>query len=169
MTTSTATRPRVANFPRTGEPHHGSSGANYSMTCVGPFAELTRYGVRHPVIGQTIHGKVFLQELLGLTGMEISCGLLPPHASIPFFHKHQQNEEVYLFLNGEGQFQVDGQVMPISAGTAVRVSPDGVRACRNTSDEVMQYLVIQAKAGSLEQWTGTDGIGVPGEVTWPEG
>jgi hypothetical protein len=32
----------------------------------------------------------------------------------------------------------------------------------------MFYVVIQAKAGSLEQWTGTDGVGVPGEVKWPD-
>ncbi len=99
--------------------------------------------------------------------MEISFGLLPANTSFPFYHKHQQNEEVYLFLSGRGQFQVDGEVMDISEGSAVRVSPAGVRAFCNMSDDAMFYVVIQAKEGSLEQWTGTDGIGVPGQVQWP--
>lgn len=168
MTAPSSSAPRTANFPQLAEVFQQLSGPNFSLAHVGMPSDLTRYGVRHPALGQTVRGKVFLKEVLGLSGMEISFGLIPPQASIPFYHKHQQNEEVYLILSGSGQFRVDEQIMPVSAGTAVRVAPDGVRCCRNTSDELMFYIVIQAKVGSLEQWTGTDGIGVPGEVTWPE-
>lgn|GEM_PF-54459 len=159
--------PRRADYPRSGDVHLQCSGTNYSLACIGPAHQLARYSVRLPRIGQTVHGKLFLHELMGLTGMEISFGLLPAQSSFPFYHKHTQNEEVYLFLQGTGEFQVDGQVMPIHEGTAVRIAPDGVRCFRNTCDQPMFYVVIQAKAGSLEQWTGSDGIGVPGEVQWP--
>jgi mannose-6-phosphate isomerase-like protein (cupin superfamily) len=162
------TKPRRADFPQRADVHELRTGLNFSMAHVGGPDGLARYGVRHPAVGQTIPGKVFLHETLGLTAMEISFGILPPQTSIPFFHKHKQNEEVYLFINGEGQFRVDDDIMPIREGTAVRVAPDGVRSCRNTSDTPMFYICIQAKSGSLEQWTGTDGVGVPGEVTWPE-
>jgi mannose-6-phosphate isomerase-like protein (cupin superfamily) len=159
--------PRPANFPRQGEVHEQLRGPNFTLARIGKPIDLTRYGVRHPALPDTIRGKLFLKEVLDLTAMEISYGLIPPQRSIPFYHKHQQNEEVYLFLSGAGDFQVDGQAVAIEEGTAVRVAPEGVRACRNTSDEPMFYIVIQAKSGSLEQWTGSDGVGVPGEVQWP--
>lgn len=170
MTQAPATaEKRNPNFPQTTDVYERLSGPNFSLARIGRPEELTRYAVTHPRMGGPIPGKVFLHEVLDLTAMEISFGLIPAQTSIPFFHKHKQNEEVYLFLSGQGQFRVDEQIMAISEGTAVRVAPDGVRSCRNTSDEAMFYIVIQAKAGSLEQWTGTDGIGVPGVVTWPEG
>jgi mannose-6-phosphate isomerase-like protein (cupin superfamily) len=160
--------PRRPDFPQRAEVESCETGENYTVVRAGKFADLGRYGVRHPLSGQTIPGKVFMKGLLDLTAMEISFGVLPPHASIPFLHRHKQNEEVYLFLSGEGQFQVDGAVTPVAEGTAVRVAPAGVRCCRNTSEAPMHYVVIQAKAGSLEQWTGTDGEGVPGTPEWPE-
>ena len=164
-----ATAPvRQPNFPQHAEVEGRVAGPNFAAAHLGKFDNLARYGVRHPLLGQTIRGKVFLQQLLDLTAMEISFGALPAGQSIPFYHKHQQNEEVYLILSGAGQFQVDGQVIDVREGTAVRVAPDGVRCLRNTCSENMVYIVVQAKAGSLEQWTGTDGVGVPGEVTWPE-
>lgn len=165
MTQQTA--PRSANFPRQGEVPETQAGRNFTVAYVGKPEELRKYGVAHPARNRPFWGKVFLHEVLGLTGMEISFGVMPANASMPFYHKHQQNEEVYLFLNGSGQFQIDGQVVEVREGTAIRVSPDGVRCWRNTSSEDLFYVVIQAKAGSLEQWTGTDGIGIPDAVTWP--
>lgn len=167
-TATTKSATRSPNFPRKGDVHEQLSGPNFSLARIGRPEELSRYGIRHPAMGRTVDGKVFLQELLNLTAMEISFGLIPPQTSIPFYHKHQQNEEVYLFINGQGQFRVDDTIMAITDGTAIRVAPDGVRCARNSSSEPMFYICIQAKAGSLEQWTGTDGIGVPGEVTWPD-
>jgi mannose-6-phosphate isomerase-like protein (cupin superfamily) len=159
---------RTANFPQRAAVHEKRSGENFTLARIGKAEELQRYAIRHPLVGQSVPGKLFLKEVLGLNAMEISFGLIPPKTSLPFYHKHQQNEEVYLFLNGTGQFQVDGEVMEITDGTAIRIAPNGVRSCRNQGDEPMFYIVIQAKSGSLEQWTGTDGVGVPGEVTWPD-
>ena len=167
MTQSTAEN-RTADFPQRADLEERRSGPNFSLGRIGKPENLMRYGVRHPSTRSTIPGKVFLHDPLDLTSMEISFGLIPAQTSIPFFHKHKQNEEVYLFIRGEGQFRVDDQIMEITEGTAIRVAPAGVRSCRNTSSQDMFYIVIQAKEGSLEQWTGTDGIGVPGEVTWPE-
>lgn len=157
---------RSPNLPQKTDVQERIAGPNFTAAKLGKVSELGRYGVRHPLVGATLPGKVFLQEVLGLTAMEISFGILPANTSIPFYHKHKQNEEVYLFLSGVGECQVDGEIFPIEEGTAVRVAPNGVRAARNTGDEPMFYIVIQAKAGSLEQWTVSDGIGVPGEVTW---
>lgn len=166
MNPSNPEKKMSADFPRRGDILATESGANFTAVDVGETAGLMRYGVDHP-LGRTLWGKVFLKEPLGLTGMEISLGVVPPGASIPFFHRHHQNEETYLFLRGKGEFQVDGRVIRVHEGTAVRVAPAGVRAFRNTGDDGLFYVVVQAKAGTLSQWTGSDGSGVPGEVTWP--
>jgi mannose-6-phosphate isomerase-like protein (cupin superfamily) len=157
--------PTKHDYPRRGEVEAQESGANFSLVQLGPTRELDRYHVR--TRAGTFQGKVFLKELLGLSAMEISYGLLPPETSFPFYHKHQQNEEVYLFLSGAGNFSVDERVTEIREGSVVRVAPDGVRCFRNTSAEPMLYVVVQAKQGSLEQWTAGDGVGIPGEVVWP--
>ena len=167
MNAAPAETPKIPDFPQRADVVDRSSGENYSQVCLGPIEELGRYGIRHPLIGATAPGKVFLHQLLGLSGMEISYGLLPPRTSFPFYHKHKQNEEAYLFLSGAGEFRVDDDIMPIREGSVVRVATEGVRCWRNTSAEPMFYICVQAKQGSLEQWTGTDGVGVPGEVTWP--
>jgi mannose-6-phosphate isomerase-like protein (cupin superfamily) len=144
------------------------SGPNYTLARLGETAGWRRYSVQHPAVPSPVGGKVFLKALLGLTGMEISFGLLPAGASLPFLHAHRQNEEVYLFVRGKGQIQIDGDVLDVQEGTAVRVAPAGVRCWRNTSTEDLAYVVIQAKEGSLTAWTRSDGVGVPGPVAWPE-
>lgn len=72
------------------------------------------------------------------------------------FHAHKQNEETYIILSGKGDFQVDDQCFPIQSGSVVRVAPEGSRSMRNTANEPMHYIVVQAKQHSLEQFTFTD-------------
>jgi len=123
----------------------------------GAPAHWAEHGYTHPRLGE-VNGKVFLGESLGLSGMEVSLNALAPGGAISFLHAHHQNEELYLFLSGEGEFQVDGEVFPVAAGSAVRVAPEGLRAWRSTGTEPLTFLIVQAKAGSLEQATGRDGI-----------
>jgi mannose-6-phosphate isomerase-like protein (cupin superfamily) len=163
----TATTTREPDFARIGEVGEVRGGRNYALVRLGGAKEWVRYGVKHPAVPTPVMGKVFLKALLGLTAMEISFGVLPAQASMPFLHRHRENEEVYLFVGGRGQVQIDGEVLDVEEGTAVRVAPEGVRAWRNTSSEDLLYIVIQAKDGSLTAWTGTDGMRVPGPVEWP--
>jgi mannose-6-phosphate isomerase-like protein (cupin superfamily) len=143
-------------------------GSNFCLVQLGETGDLRQYRFKHPRLPVPTSGKVFLQELLRLTGMEISFGLMSPGKSMPFHHRHRNNEEVYLFLRGQGQFQIDGQVQDVREGTAIRVSPDGVRSWRNNSTEDLFYVCIQARAGSIDGGTTSDGVGVPGPVQWPE-
>lgn len=91
--------------------------------------------------------KRFLKGELGLTGMEVSLNCMPVGAGMPFLHRHQKNEEVYLFLTGEGEFQAGDQVLPITPGACFRCSPELPRAWRNTGPTPMEFVVIQAEAG----------------------
>ncbi|MGN1375951.1 MAG: cupin domain-containing protein [Prevotella sp.] len=106
----------------------------------------------------TFEGKTFLKETLGTTAIELSLGTLAPGESVPFFHHHKQNEEVYIILSGTGIFYLDGNEETVSSGSIVRIAPEVSRNTRNTGNTPLIYICIQGKAKSLEQYTMTDGV-----------
>lgn len=141
---------------------------NFSVVEMGSEALWKSYSTDkvNSLPGMTIPGKFFLNEVLGLTGMEISVNCLPAGGKVPFLHKHQTHEEVYMFLKGEGEFQVDGEIVPIKEGTVIKVDPAGVRSWRNNSTSDLYYLVIQAQKDSLKLSGSDDGVKVDGKVNW---
>ena len=66
------------------------------------------------------NGKAFLHDLLGLTSCEISVSAMPAGVKLPFNHKHKQNEEVYIFLKGEGSMTLDNEVVEFKEGTCIK-------------------------------------------------
>lgn len=138
------------------------NGKNFSVVEVGSFSGLLNMS-KDPS-----PGKYFLKDRLGLTGMEVSLNQLPEGGSIPFYHTHRENEELYIFTGGRGQFQVDGQIFDVKEGTVIRVSPEGERTLRNNGTGDLYFIVIQARAGSLRQWVETDGVILDRPVTWQE-
>ncbi|MGZ4164768.1 MAG: cupin domain-containing protein [Tumebacillaceae bacterium] len=137
-------------------------GKNFTAVEVGTFEGLDQ------VTEGMFKGKLFLKELLGLTGMEVSLNKLPAGRSVPFYHQHKQDEELYIFLKGTGQFQVDDEIFDVKEGSVIRVATAGTRIWRNNSTEDLYYIVIQAQQDSLKEWTREDGIVLPDEVKWPE-
>ncbi|MGL4370976.1 MAG: cupin domain-containing protein [Spirochaetota bacterium] len=105
-----------------------------------------------------------LKDSLSLTGSEISFNTIPAGGETPFVHSHKRNEEVYLFIRGKGEFWIDGTVLPVEAGTAVRVSPEGKRCLRAL--EPLGYFCVQTDAGSLVQHTMSDGTIVEEKPVW---
>nr|WP_199617723.1 cupin domain-containing protein [Paenibacillus alkalitolerans] len=138
------------------------NGTHFSVVEAGPFNSLLTMS-KDPV-----PGKYFLKDRLGLTGMEVSLNQLPEGGSIPFYHTHGENEELYLFIGGRGQFQVDGQIFDVKEGMAIRVSPEGERTLRNNGTGDLYFIVIQVQAGSLRQWVETDGVILDKPVAWQE-
>lgn len=138
------------------------NGNHFSVVEAGPFSSLLSMS-KDP-----IPGKYFLKDRLGLTGMEVSLNQLPEGGSIPFYHTHHENEELYLFIGGRGQFQVDGQIFDVEEGTAISVSPEGERTLRNNGTGDLYFIVIQAQAGSLRQWVESDGTILNKPVAWGE-
>ena len=148
------------------------SGHHYSATQLGPLDQLERFTYEAPTQKRrfVVEGKVFLGQLLGLTSCEISLNFLPPSAGIPFYHKHQNNEEVYIAIQGQGEFQIDGEILEFCPGTALRVAPAGERTLRNISTtEPLIWFVVQAPAGQYPQLASeiSDGVGIPKPVVWP--
>ena len=117
---------------------------NYSIATVGDLASF--------------EGKAFVKDIMKTTSVGLSVGSLQPGSSVPFFQHHQQNEEVYVVLSGEGVFILDGKEEPVSSGSIVRVAPAVSRNTKCTGDLPLVYICIQGKEGSLEQYTMTDGV-----------
>jgi mannose-6-phosphate isomerase-like protein (cupin superfamily) len=141
-------------------------GEKFTVANVGKLSQLNRFSFKLPFRGFEVEGKLFINQLVDLTSCEISFNQLPAKAGIPFYHKHKQNEEIYLFIQGRGEFQIDEKVFPVSEGTVVRVDPDGERTLRNISEEDLIYIVIQARANSYEGNTISDGVAIDRKVTW---
>ncbi len=116
---------------------------NYAVTELGNMNSITR---------------VTLKDKLDLTGAEISVNRLPAGADIPFAHSHKRNEEIYIFTSGKGIFLLDGTKLPVTEGTAVRVSPSCVRSIRADNSTALSYFCIQVDERSLVQSTQDDGI-----------
>ncbi len=127
------------------------------MSEIKKVAEGTNFTAVNVGMVDELQGKVFLKDVTGANATEISLTSLAPGAELPFFHTHKKNEETYIILSGEGDFQVDDSSFPISSGSVVRVAPNGKRSMRNTSDQPMLHVVVQAKAGSLDEYARTDG------------
>lgn len=119
-------------------------GTHYSMVNVGALGNFT--------------GKTFVKEMLNTTGMEVSLGSLGVGESVPFFHHHKENEEVYIVLSGKGEFTIDGDKIAVESGSVIRIAPVASRCTHNTGNEPLIYICIQAKEGSLGGYTVTDGV-----------
>lgn len=96
------------------------------------------------------NGKAFLKDALQLTSCEISVNTMPDGTKLPFNHRHMQNEEFYIFISGSGTMTLDNTVIEVQEGTCLKVLPQ-VSRCMEAKT-ALQYICIQAKAGSLEQW-----------------
>jgi len=141
-----------------------SEGNNYKAIDIGSFDQLSEYEFIHPRLGHTVKNKLFIGEILKSTGAEISFMELPSKTTITFLHKHKKHEEIYIFLKGYGQYQVDNNVFQIKEGSIVRVSPNGSRTLRNDSENFMIYMVIQSAADTLTGYDILDGYRVDGEI-----
>lgn len=146
------------------QPKHGP---NFTAADLGLLTQLDQYRFKHPALPREVDGKIFLNQLLGLTSCEISVNKLPAWTSMPFYHTHRINEEVYIFLKGEGEFQINGKILPVREGTVIRVAQEGERCWRNTSEtDELYYVVVQARAGTYEGHAVEDGVGVQKRVSW---
>ncbi len=137
------------------------TGKNYTAIHCGPFNQLEQYAFKHPLRNRPFNGKLFAKDHLGLNSMQISYTKLPAGASVPFTHKHKENEELYIIVSGKGQVLVDEDIIDVEEGSTIRVALDGDRCLRASSDTDLIYICLQAKDGSLRQDTFDDGI--PGE------
>lgn len=141
------------------------SAANVCAINVGKLNELNDYVLDlGPEV--KIPGKVFGGAALQATGGDFSFQLFQPGTETGFCHTHHTHEELYFFLSGSGEFQVDGQIFPVTEGTVVRVAPAGRRSVRNNGTAPLLMLCVQYKAGTLTPADAADATILPDPVRW---
>lgn len=142
-----------------------ASAANFSAISVGALNELGDYVLElGPEV--KIPGKVFGGAALGATGSEFSFQVFQPGTESSFLHTHKNHEELYFFLSGKGEFQVDGEVFPIAEGCVVRVNPAGKRSVRNNGTTPLVMLCVQYRGNTFTSEDAADGVILNEEVKW---
>lgn len=142
-----------------------ASAANFSAISVGALNELGDYVLElGPEV--KIPGKVFGGAALGATGSEFSFQVFQPGTELGFLHTHKNHEELYFFLSGKGEFQVDGEVFPIAEGSVVRVNPAGKRSVRNNGTTPLVMLCVQYRGNTFTSEDAADGVILNEKVKW---
>ena len=142
-----------------------ATAANFSAINVGKLNELSDY-VLELGPGVKIPGKVFGGAALGATGAEFSFQMFQPGTETGFLHTHKTHEELYFFLSGSGEFQVDGQVIPVGEGSVVRVAPAGKRSVRNNGTVPLVMLCVQYRGATFTAEDVADGNLLSEPVKW---
>lgn len=142
-----------------------ANASNFKAVDFGELSELKDY-VLELGTEMKIPGKVFGGTVLGADGGDFSFQMFQPGTETGFLHKHKQHEELYFFLRGKGEFQVDGQIFPIKEGSVVRVAPEGERSVRNNGTEPLIMLCVQYKGNTFTAEDASDGIILEKQVKW---
>ena len=94
-----------------------------------------------------------VRSALGVTEFGVNAIVIPPgYTSRRHYHERQQ--ELYLVLKGELEFELDGARHTVGPGGLVRVDAPTVRSLRNTSQaEEALYFCVGGQGG----YVGRDG------------
>jgi mannose-6-phosphate isomerase-like protein (cupin superfamily) len=95
--------------------------------------------------GRRVVDKEMDMQYIGMTVNSLVAG-----EEAGYWHKHSQVEEVYVFLNGRGQMGLNDDVVDVSAGSVVRVSPETWITWRCAPDATEQLQWICVRAGGTE-------------------
>jgi uncharacterized cupin superfamily protein len=91
---------------------------------------------------------------LGVTAFGVNAIVLPPSWVTPR-HSHERQEELYLVLDGEIEFDLGGARQTLGPGGLARVSPGTMRSLRNMSDSAeATYFCV----GGADGYVGRDGV-----------
>lgn len=139
--------------------------ANATAVDFGKLNEINEYVLE---LGpeMKIPGKIFGGSAVGATGGEFSFQSFAPGTETGFIHIHKTHEELYFFLSGKGEFQVDGEVFNVEEGSVVRVAPAGKRSVRNNGTEPLLMLCVQYLGNTSTNEDAADGIILNEKVEW---
>ncbi|HIV31816.1 MAG TPA: cupin domain-containing protein [Candidatus Alistipes excrementigallinarum] len=142
-----------------------AAGEHFTAVDAGKMAQLGEYRLQLAP-GVELPGKVFGGAAVGATGAEFSFQSFAPGTETGFMHTHRTHEELYFFLSGRGEFQVDGECFPVGEGSVVRVAPEGRRSVRNNGSEPLVMLCVQYRGGTFTAEDATDGNILQEPVRW---
>ncbi|WP_137686368.1 cupin domain-containing protein [Thermosporothrix hazakensis] len=91
---------------------------------------LKRVLVRHEDVNSPL---MFLNEVSVRPGEVIAA------------HQHEDMEEVFYFLEGEGTMQIEDETRPVTAGDRVIVPHKNMHVLQNTGNKHMRFLCFGVK------------------------
>jgi hypothetical protein len=102
----------------------------------------------------------FASQPLGLQKCGLSFQRIAPNTRVPFGHRQNQQEEIYVVVGGSGRAKLDDEIIDVAQWDAIRVSPETMRAFEGGPDgaEVLAYGAPR----TAEETAGTDGEMTPG-------
>ncbi len=92
--------------------------------------------------GTLKQAEVFIKDDFATNIRFIYSSTLPPNTSIGL-HKHGDNEELYIILEGDGVMTVDGRRQDVHAGDVILNKPFGTHGLENNSDKELKILVLE--------------------------
>jgi len=76
----------------------------------------------------------FARGALELQNSGLSYFKVAPHYRIPFGHRHDEQEEVYLVVNGSARLKIEEDIVHLREWDAVRVPPGATRGLEAGAD-----------------------------------
>ena len=80
---------------------------------------------------------------LGLENSGVTYLRIAPGFRVPFGHKHKQQEEIYVLVNGSARIKIDDEIRDLKQWDAVRLHRDSVRAIEG-GDEGAEFIAVGA-------------------------
>ena len=97
----------------------------------------------------------FARDALGADNFAVSYQRLGPNFRMPFGHKHEEQEELYVVVSGGGRLKLGDEVLEVRQWDAVRVPKDTMRAFEaggtDTADPFGGSYFIEALTTELEE------------------
>lgn len=154
MTTAPTVRPGETDVRAAGPP----DSRPHAFRSIGTVAgAATVHGV-HGAAGRT-HWKCFMRPpsaRLPHRGRRV--GLHPP-GGLSGEHRHTRTEEIYLILQGHGEFLFNGVPQRVGPGSLALTAPGNVHGLRNTGDTDLDWWVIETLS------PGTDAVLAGADLT----
>ena len=120
----------------------------YSVTSIGPMDSWRdHFGGFVPETsrdGRRVVDHELDTEVIGFTATAYE-----PGEEAGYWHSHSELEEVYVFLEGEGQMGLDDDVIDVHPGTVVHVATGVMRTWRAKPDSPTQLRWLCIRAGVI--------------------
>jgi uncharacterized cupin superfamily protein len=98
-------------------------------------------------------GRQVLDMVLPLEFIGVTVNSRDPGEGAHYWHSHAIMDELYLVLQGEGVIALDDEMVPVRAGSAVRVGQGVRRAWHTNADSPgpMRWVCVRAGDGPLAE------------------
>jgi mannose-6-phosphate isomerase-like protein (cupin superfamily) len=90
----------------------------------------------------------FAREALDCEKLGVSYLRLAPDEQVPFDHRHGEQEEVYVVVDGDGRVRLDDDVVPLALWDAVRIAPATTRNLQAGADGIAIVAVGAPNVGT---------------------